>query len=105
MAVWLPENLKPPYNQSMKKEWEMVYIAYGHLDASMLVDFLSAHGIEATSMQESLGTTYGLTVGPLGESRIYVVADQKEAAIELLEAMERGEFELPDDQDASSAKD
>ncbi|MEI8130919.1 MAG: DUF2007 domain-containing protein [Leptolinea sp.] len=86
----------------MKKEWELIYTAYGQLDASMIVDFLSAHGVEATAMQESLGSTYGLTVGPLGESRIYVTADQKKAAIELLEAMERGEFELPDDQDSTS---
>jgi Leu/Phe-tRNA-protein transferase len=89
----------------MKKEWEQVYNAFGHLDASMIVDFLAAHGIEATSMQESLGSTYGLTVGPLGESRIYVAADQKDAAIALLEAMERGDFELPDEQEPTSSED
>jgi len=102
LLVWLPETLKFLYNRIMKKEWELIYTAYGQLDATMIVDFLSAHGIEATAIQESLGTIYGLTVGPLGESRIYVNTDQKKAAIEILEAMERGEFELPDEQDSSS---
>ena len=99
------ENRKPPYNQSMKKEWEMVYTSYGQLDASMIVDFLMAHGIEAVTMQESVGQTYGLTVGPLGESRVYVSAEHKDAAIALLEAMERGEFELPDEQEPTSTED
>jgi hypothetical protein len=101
----LPENRKPPYNKNMKNEWEMVYTSYGQLDASMIVDFLKAHGIEAVVMQESVGQTYGLTVGPLGESRIYVSADQKEAAIAILEAMERGEFELPDEPEPTATDD
>lgn len=82
----------------MKKEWEFVYTAYGQLDAAMIVDFLKSQGIEAKSMQESLGSIYGLTVGPLGESLIYVVSDQKEKALEVLQGMENGEYELPDDQ-------
>jgi Leu/Phe-tRNA-protein transferase len=101
----LLENRKSPYNQSMNKEWEMVYTSYGHLDASMIVDFLMAHGIEAVAMQESVGQTYGLTVGPLGESRIFVSPEHKDAAIALLEAMERGEFELPDEQEPTSTED
>jgi hypothetical protein len=83
----------------MENKWEMVYKANGNLDAAMIVDFLAAHDIGATSMQESLGATYGLTVGPLGESRIYVPAEHKEAALALLEAMKRGDFELPDEQE------
>jgi hypothetical protein len=82
----------------MNKEWVQVYTANGRLDAAMLVDFLSANGIEATSTQESLGTTYGLTVGPLGEAKIFVPADKKEIAVHLLEQMENGDLELPADQ-------
>jgi hypothetical protein len=77
-------------------EWEQVYTAYGQLDAAMIIDFLAAQGIEATAMQESIGTTYGLTVGPLGESRIYVRSNQKSEAITILKSMEKGDFILPD---------
>ncbi len=80
----------------MSKQWVHVYTAYGQLDAAMLVDFLKANSIEAISMQESLGTTYGLTVGPLGEAKIYVTEDQKAAAEELIKQMEDGKLELPD---------
>jgi hypothetical protein len=82
----------------MSKQWVQVYKAYGQLDAAMLVDFLIANGIEATSMQESVGRTYGLTIGTLGEAIIYVPEDQKAAAEELIAQMEQGKLELPDNQ-------
>ncbi len=81
----------------MKKQWVQIYSAYGQLDAAMLVDFLLANGIEATSIQESLGTTYGLTIGPLGEAKIFVPADQQEMAESLIREMEEGKLEMGDD--------
>jgi hypothetical protein len=105
LGVWSPETRNSPYNQIMKNEWEFVYTAYGQLDASMIVDFLSVHGIEAVAMQESVGATYGLTVGTLGESKIYVAPENKDTAIALLDAMERGDFELPDEKDTSLPED
>lgn len=81
----------------MDKQWVQIYTTFGRLNADMLVDFLNANGIEATSIQESVGTTYGLTVGTLGEAIIYVPADKKEAAEELLQQMEDGKLELTDD--------
>jgi hypothetical protein len=95
----LPKNRAGMYNETMNKPWVQVYTAYGQLDASMLVDFLIAHGIEATSIQESLGTTYGLTVGPLGEAKIYVPDDQRSAALDLIKQMEDGELVQPDNTD------
>lgn len=83
----------------------MVYIAMGPLAASMIVDFLKAHGISALSRQESVGTTYGLTVGSLGECQIFVPIQQEDAAKSLLDAMERGDFELPEDNFDSSTED
>ncbi len=67
----------------------------------MMVDFLKANGIEATSMQESLGTTYGLTVGPLGEAKIFVPEDQKEAAEDLIKSMEEGKLEISDNEESN----
>jgi hypothetical protein len=86
----------------MSKQWVHIYTAYGQLDAAMMVDFLKANGIDATSMQESVGTTYGLTLGTLGEAMIYVPEEQKAAAEELINQMEQGKLELPDDQSAQT---
>lgn len=85
------------YNLYMDRKWVQIYSTYGRLNADMLVDFLNANGIEATSIQESVGTTYGITVGTLGEAIIYVPVDKKEAAEELLQQMEDGKLELTDD--------
>ncbi|NLF52717.1 MAG: hypothetical protein GX577_16445 [Leptolinea sp.] len=98
MLSSLPESQFDQYNDSMKKQWTHVYSAYGQLDAAMLVDFLLANGIEATSIQESLGTTYGLTVGPLGEAKIFVPIDQKEMAETLIRQMQEGKLETGDEQ-------
>jgi hypothetical protein len=86
----------------MSKQWVQIYTAYGQLDAAMMIDFLQANGIEATSMQESVGRTYGLTIGTLGEAIIYVPEDQKIAAEELINQMEQGKMELPDNQSSES---
>ncbi len=87
----------------MKKQWIQIYSAYGQLDAAMMVDFLLANEIEATSIQESLGTTYGLTVGPLGEAKIFVPIEQKEAAEALIRQMEEGKFETGDESIATGS--
>ncbi len=97
----LPASHLPLYNHFMQKDWVQIYTTFGRLNADMLVDFLNANGIEATSIQESVGTTYGLTVGPLGEAIIYVPADKKAEAEDLLGQMEAGKFELPDDPSSS----
>lgn len=82
----------------MEKQWLEVYTVPGQLNAAMIVDLLKAYGIEATSMQESAGITYGLVLGSLGEARIYVPQEFKEQAEDLLRRMEAGELALPDDQ-------
>jgi len=95
---FLPENLCDLYNQIMEKQWIQIYTVSGQLNAAMIIDLLKANGIDATSMQESIGITYGLNIGPMGEARIYVPEDQKVAAEELIKQMEEGKLELPDDQ-------
>jgi hypothetical protein len=82
----------------MDKKWIDVYTVSGQLNAAMIVDLLQANGIDATSLQESAGITYGIVMGSLGEARIYVPEEQKEAAEELIRQMESGELELPDNQ-------
>jgi hypothetical protein len=48
-------------------------------------------------VQESAGKTLGLTVDGLGHARVYVPEDQVQETEELLAALERGDFELPND--------
>lgn len=74
--------------------------AYGDLDAEMLKGFLEAQGINVTLSQESLGKTYGLSVGSLGTVDVLVPEDQEADALNILAAMEAGEFEVDEGMDA-----
>ncbi len=75
----------------MEDLYEVVYHAEGRLEASMIRLYLESFGIRALASQESVGLTYGLTVGPLGVSKIYVpresAADARRILIELDEKM------------------
>lgn len=76
----------------MSEKYVQVYTANGMLEAETIRAFLESMGIEAFVSQESVGMTYGLTVGPLGEARIYVPNDQVDQAIAALKEMEKGEL-------------
>ncbi len=76
----------------MSAKYVQVYTANGMLEAETIRAFLESMGIEAFVSQESVGMTYGLTVGPLGEARIYVPDDQVDQAISALKEMEKGEL-------------
>jgi hypothetical protein len=75
----------------------VVYTANGTLQAETIRLFLESEGVPATVSQESAGVTFGLTVGRLGEARVLVAAEDEQRAIELLDAMEEGEFIQPGD--------
>ncbi|HEX2979985.1 MAG TPA: DUF2007 domain-containing protein [Anaerolineaceae bacterium] len=79
----------------MENGYEQVYTVNGNLQAEMIRLFLQTHGIIARPIQESAGATYGLTVGPLGEVRIYVETERAEEARQILRDMEAGKYELP----------
>jgi len=76
-----------------------VYTAQGMLEAEMIINFLASQGIQAMASQESVGMTYGLTVGPLGEVKIFVPQEMENDAHQALMEMEQGVYELPDDDD------
>ena len=77
----------------MDMNWVKVYTSEGQLQAHMIKNFLEACDIHAEIFQESVGVTYGLTVGPLGAVDIYVEAKYEEEALKLLESMENGELD------------
>ena len=74
-----------------------IYTAAGQMPASLIKSFLEAHGIPTLVVQESAGVVYGLTVGLMGNAEILVAEEHAVEARELLEAMERGEWEEEDD--------
>lgn len=81
------------------EDYVFAYAIDGTGKAQLLCTLLQSFGIEAIQYQESAGVVYGLTVGPLGEAKIYVPASQLAAAQDLLAAWERGEAALPEDVD------
>ncbi len=81
----------------MESKYVVVYIANGQLDAEMVRLFLQSEGIEGFITQESVGTTFGLTVGTLGQASVLVPVEKAADARKLLEEMEAGQFEQSDD--------
>jgi len=73
-----------------------VYATEGQLEAEMIKGFLEAQGMDVILSQESIGRTYGLTAGRLGQVKILVPESQAEEATNILEAMERGDYEDSD---------
>ena len=75
-----------------------VYSVSGQLQGQMIRVFLESKGIMACVEEESAGTVFGMGVGPLAEAKIMVPEAQAAQALEILAALDRGEYELPDDE-------
>ena len=77
-----------------------VYYAEGTLAGEMVRLMLESFRIDAIVSQESIGHTYGLTVGSMGQVAILVPESQVKDAEEILNSMESGDLEnnLDDDQ-------
>lgn len=86
----------------MNEKYVLVYTSTGLLNAEMIRTFLEAKGFQVVVSQEAAGIVYGLTLGPMGKARFYVPPEQAEEARALLEAMERGDFALPDEESTNS---
>jgi len=78
-----------------------VYTTEGQLEAEMIKGFLEAQGIDVILSQESIGRTYGLTAGRLGQVKILVPETQFDEAKSILDAMDRGEYKDIDLSDSS----
>ena len=69
----------------MEPEYRVVYVGNGNLDAEEIRIFLESSGIHAYINQESVGITgYSLSVGSVGQAKVYVSADQYDEARLLL---------------------
>jgi len=83
----------------------VVFTASGTLEAESVKILLESFGIPAYINQESAGMTYGLTVGPLGEADVLVPEQYIEKARQVIEDMQKGLLEAPDDSDTSALTD
>jgi hypothetical protein len=83
----------------MENKLVEVYVARGWPQAEMLRMFLEAHDITPLVSAESVSQTYAVPGTFLGLTKIYVPKEQETAARELLAALDRGDFELPDEEE------
>ena len=81
-----------------------IYKAAGQLEAEMLKAFLEAQEIPVTLNQESIGRTYGLSAGRLGEVHILVPDAREDEARQILDDLLAGKFELGDEPDSNPAE-
>ena len=79
-----------------------IYKAAGQLEAEMLKAFLEAQEIPVTLNQESVGRTYGLSAGRLGEVQILVPESQVDDARQILDDLFAGKYELGDKSETDS---
>jgi hypothetical protein len=79
----------------MASEFQTVYRTSGQLNAESIKLLLESAGIQVLLAGESIGSVYGLGIGPLAEVEILVPSSQVEVAQDLLTAMENGDLELP----------
>jgi hypothetical protein len=59
---------------------KLIWKANGYMDAQLIKNYLESFGIAVYNFEESVGLSYGLTVGPLGEVELYVPTSQAEEA-------------------------
>jgi len=76
----------------MKPKFGSVYIAQGQLDAQMIKLCLESFGIEAFIVQESAGTTLGLTLGPLGKAEVFVKNEDISSAKEIISSINNDKY-------------
>lgn len=67
-------------------QWEVVAEMPGLLPARIVADRLRSEGIPVRFWQESVGQSFGMTVGPLGTGYVAVPEALAERALEILEA-------------------
>lgn len=83
---------------------DVVFVANGKLEAETVKILLESFGIPAFINQESAGSTYGLTVGPLGEVDVMVPAENLDEAKKIISEMKAGNLEITDDSDAKTSE-
>jgi hypothetical protein len=71
-----------------------VYKAAGQLEAEMIKAFLEAQEIPVALNQESVGRTFGLSAGRLGQVQVLVPNSRVDEANKVLKDLREGEYDL-----------
>lgn len=75
---------------SKHKDFVLVHIAQGELEASVIKSHLESEGIPVMLQYESAGRVFGLTVDGLGEVRVQVPQEFAEEAKRIIRPREVG---------------
>jgi hypothetical protein len=68
----------------MQEKWSVAYVTYDLLEAEMIKDLLESGGIDSV-IRSAKVTPYPVNVGKMGEVKIFVSEEDKEAAEEMIE--------------------
>jgi hypothetical protein len=71
----------------MEEEWVTVFITYDSLEAEMIKDLLESGGIPVV-LRSSKVTPYPVSIGKMGEIKILVRKEDKEAAQKVIKGEE-----------------
>jgi hypothetical protein len=78
-------------------DYVVVSTVSGQFAEEQVRAFLEAQGIPTEVRGETLRSTHGLSLDSLGAAEILVPRQREEEARELLAAVDRGEFRLPEE--------
>ena len=81
----------------MQHEWTVVHTAQGELEETQVRSFLTAHGIPTSTRGEALRKPHALTLDGLGQVEILVAPEHAADARALLEAAEKGDLTLSEE--------
>ncbi|HOJ01950.1 MAG TPA: DUF2007 domain-containing protein [Anaerolineaceae bacterium] len=74
-------------------DFESVYSASGRLDGEMMKNLLESFEIQCVLLGESVGSTYGLTVTPVGKVEVMVHSADVERAEQIIQEYQNGLLE------------
>ena len=80
---------------SQPNDLTLIYTAAGQAEAAWLQSLLEANEIPVMAVQEGAGAAYGLTVGVLGEVKLFVPARFQAEAAAILEPLKTGPADDP----------
>ncbi len=73
--------------------YESIYSASGMLDAEMMKNLMQSFEIDCILLGESIGSTYGLTVTPVGGVEVMVRKEDVAKAQDIITKYQDGELE------------
>lgn len=71
-----------------EEKWAYLTVEQDPIKASLLEGRLKAEGIQVVLQGEVIGKIYGLTVGPLADTKIFVPVSQLEKARQIVKEIE-----------------